>query len=206
MSQRTSQAFLTVISGPSGVGKTTLVERVLPGDPLLCESISTTTRAPREGEKAGEDYFFVTREVFEAMKERELVEWAEVHGELYGTPRRFVEQELEAGRDVMLNIDIQGGNSVKKVFPDALMIFILPPSFETLEERVRDRGTIDPGELDRRIANARKEITASKYYSYIVVNDDLDNAVAQVAAIIVAERCRWERQKPEVVERLEDPQ
>jgi len=204
MSQRASQAFPIVISGPSGVGKTTLVDRVLAGDPLLCESISTTTREPREGETAGEDYFFVIRDVFEEMKKKELVEWAEVHGELYGTPRRYVEQELESGRDVVLNIDIQGADSVKKVFPGALMIFILPPSFEILEERMRARGATDPSDLERRIANARKEITASKNYSYIVVNDHLDDAVAQVAAIIVAERCRLERQMPEVVERLRD--
>jgi len=204
MPERTSHAFPVVISGPSGVGKTTLVQRVLEGDDALCESISVTTRAPRDGETSGTDYFFVVRDVFEEMKARELVEWAEVHGELYGTPRRFVEQQIEAGRDVVLNIDIQGGDSVKKAFPNAVMVFILPPSFATLEERIRRRGDVVEKDLETRIANARKEITASERYSYVVVNDELDEAVASIGAIIRAERCSRERQKPQVVERLKD--
>ena len=204
MPERTSQAFPVVVSGPSGVGKTTLVERVLAADDLLIESVSVTTRAPRVGEATGSDYYFVERDVFEKMKEGELVEWAKVHGELYGTPRPFVEQELASGRDVVLNIDIQGGDSVKKAFPDAVMVFILPPSFETLEKRLRERGSIAEDDLGTRIANAKKEITASKRDSYIVINDDLASAVDAVGAIIRAERCRRERQKPEVVQRLED--
>lgn len=204
MPERTSQAFPVVISGPSGVGKTTLVERVLAADDLLVESVSVTTRAPRGSEATGSDYYFVERDAFEEMKEGELVEWASVHGELYGTPRPFVEQELASGRDVVLNIDIQGGDSVKKAFPDAVMVFILPPSFETLEKRLRQRGSIAEDDLGTRIANARKEITASERYSYIVINDELGAAVDAIGAIIRAERCRRERQKPEVVQRLED--
>ncbi len=190
---RLSVPFPIVISGPSGVGKTTLVSRLLESDPLLCESISTTTRPAREGEVAGQDYFFVARPVFEEMKERELIEWAEVHGEYYGTPRRFVENELAAGRDVVLNIDIQGGNSVKMVFPQAAMVFILPPSFATLEERMRLRGTTDVDELKTRLANARNELTASIHYHYWVVNDSLDRAVAQLGSIVEAERARRDR-------------
>ena len=188
MSERKSEAFPIVISGPSGVGKTTLVDRLLAGDPLLTESISTTTRSPREGEVPGTHYFFVARDVFEEMKERELVEWAEVHGEYYGTPRRFVEQELQQGRDVVLNIDIQGGDSVKRHFPGALMIFILPPSMEVLEARMRDRGDLPEDRLAKRLANARDEIKHSEKYSYTVVNDDLDRAVEELRNIIAVER------------------
>lgn len=197
---RTSTAFPIVISGPSGVGKTTLVERLVAGDPLLRESISTTTRRARAGEVTGRDYFFVERDVFEKMKARELVEWAEVHGELYGTPRRFVEQELEEGRDVVLNIDVQGGASVRKVFPRAVMVFILPPSFSALEERMRRRGDKSGKSLEQRLENAREEITASKNYDYIVINEDLNQAVSEIAAIITAERCRRDRLIPGAVD------
>lgn len=190
---RYSSAFPVVLSGPSGVGKTTIEKRLIEDDPLLHASISTTTRPPRQGELTGRDYFFVKKEVFEKMKERELVEWAEVHGECYGTPRRFVENELQRGYDVLLNIDVQGGISVKKVFPGAVMIFILPPSFETLKERIRQRGSDEFLDLDTRLENARKEITASSDYDYIVINDDLDAAVGQILAIIAAERCRRKR-------------
>jgi guanylate kinase len=190
---RKSEAFAVVMSGPSGVGKTTLEERLIAADPLLLASISTTTRPPREGETTGRDYFFVERGVFEQMKDRELVEWAEVHGEYYGTPRRFVENQLAAGLDVILNIDVQGGIRVKKVFPDAVMIFIFPPSFETLKERIRKRGADETLDLDTRLQNAVKEINASSSSEYIVVNDELDAAVRQIQAIIEAERCRRDR-------------
>lgn len=191
--KRHSSAFPVVLSGPSGVGKTTIEKRVVAGDPQLRVSISTTTRPPREGEVTGRDYFFVEREVFEAMKSRELVEWAEVHGEYYGTPRRFIETEIEQGHDVILNIDFQGGISVKKAFPDAVMIFILPPSFEDLRLRIRKRGADETLDLETRLANAREEIKASVNYDYFVENDDLDDAVNEVLAIISAERCRRER-------------
>lgn len=191
--KRLSLAFPVVMSGPSGVGKTTLEKRLVAADPQLVSSISATTRPSREGEKTGKDYFFVDREVFDQMKDRELVEWAEVHGELYGTPRRFVENEIAEGRDVLLNIDVQGGIRVKKVFPDAVMIFILPPSFETLEQRIRKRGADDTLDLEARLKNAVDEMNAAGEYEYFVVNDDLDAAVGQIGAIIEAERCRRNR-------------
>ncbi len=191
--EQTEKAFLIVVSGPSGVGKTTLVDRVLGNDRTLRESISTTTRAPRGDEAEGTHYFFVSRERFETMKDGELVEWAEVHGEFYGTPRKFIEQELEVGHAVVLNIDIQGGNSVKKVFPDAVMVFIFPPCFKTLEKRIRARGADENIDIHTRLETARDEIKASKDYDYIVINDDLDTAVAQLEAIVTAERCRRER-------------
>jgi guanylate kinase len=197
---RQGRAFPIVMSGPSGVGKTTLERHLVEADPLLVASISTTTRPPREGEKTGDDYFFVAREVFEQMKERELVEWAEVHGEYYGTPRRFVENEIADGRDVLLNIDVQGGIRAKKVFPDAVMIFILPPSFEALKERILTRGADESLDLDTRLGNAIKEISASDRYDYVVVNNDLDEAVRRVRAIIEAERCRRNRQDTGFIE------
>jgi len=199
---RRSTAFAVVMSGPSGVGKTTLEQRLVEADPLLVSSISTTTRAPRDGETTGRDYFFVERDVFEHMKQRELVEWAEVHGEYYGTPRRFIENEKAAGRDVLLNIDVQGGICVKKVFPDAVMIFILPPSFETLEKRIRHRGDDETIDIDTRLKNATEEITASDQYDYLIVNDDLDVAVGQVQAVVEAERCRRDRQDSSFIDNL----
>jgi guanylate kinase len=191
---RNSRAFAVVISGPSGVGKTTLERRLVAADPMLVSSISATTRPPRDNEKTGTDYFFVEREVFEHMKDRELVEWAEVHGQYYGTPRRFVENEVAAGRDVLLNIDVQGGIRVKKVFPDAVMLFIFPPSFDTLRERIAQRGGGGDLDVETRLKNAVEEISASNQYDYHVVNDDLDTAVRQIQAVIEAERCRRDRQ------------
>jgi guanylate kinase len=192
---RGSKAFAIVMSGPSGVGKTTLEQRLVESDPMLVSSISTATRPPREGEKTGRDYFFVERDVFEHMKQRELVEWAEVHGEYYGTPRRFVENEISNGRDVLLNIDVQGGIRIKKVFPDAVMIFIFPLSFETLKKRIHRRGDDESIDIDTRLKNAIEEINASDQYDYLIVNDDLEEAVRQIQAVVEAERCRRNRQK-----------
>ena len=196
---RTSTAFPVVISGPSGVGKTTLVNRLLELDPLLVESVSATTRAPREGEVPDEDYFFVDRDAFEDMKKDELVEWALVHGECYGTPKSFVSDHISNGRDVVMNIDIQGGDSVKKVFPEVVLIFILPPSFETLEERIRGRGNVADDVLRTRLENAQKELSYSVNYSYMVVNDDLDRTVEEIGAIIVSERARRDRKRPDFI-------
>ncbi|MDH3197577.1 MAG: guanylate kinase, partial [Candidatus Krumholzibacteria bacterium] len=129
-------------------------------------------------------------------KARELVEWADVHGELYGTPRRFVDQALAEGRDVILNLDIQGGDSVQRAFPGAVTVFILPPSPEILEERMRQRGEVSESDLETRLRNAKSEISGSVNYDYVVVNDDLERTVTAVRAIITAERCRRDRQKP----------
>jgi guanylate kinase len=186
-------AFLFVVSGPSGAGKTTLVDRLLDLDRSLRESVSVTTRKPRLDEVDGAHYFFVERDEFDRMKESELVEWAEVHGELYGSPRRFLDEQLAAGNDVVLNIDIQGGFNVKKAFPGAVMVFILPPSLGTLERRLRSRGSDETIDIERRLETAREEITASEQYDYIIVNDELETAVADLQAIVTAERCRRER-------------
>lgn len=197
-----TRAFPVVISGPSGVGKTTLVERLLLQDPGLIESISTTTRAPREGEKEGEAYFFVTDREFETLKDGALIEWAVVHGRSYGTPKEFVSVHLDNGRDVVLNIDVQGGVEVRKCFPEAVMIFILPPSTGELESRIRERGTDDSEEIRKRLLKAREEIGQVAAYDYLVVNDNLDTAVEELSSIIRAERCRRSRFPVEFIERL----
>lgn len=199
---RLSHAFLIVVSGPSGVGKTTLVDRVLKSDGLVRRSISATTRTPRPGESEGRDYFFLPRDRFEAMKNGEFAEWADVHGALYGTPKRFLEGELAAGRDVVLNIDIQGANQVKRSFPGAVMVFILPPSFRDLEARLQTRGDVSGDLLKVRLANARKEIAAGATYDYLIVNDSVERASAELAAIVTAERCRRERQARDLVSEL----
>ncbi len=191
--KRYSTAFPVVISGPSGVGKTTLEERLVASDLELVTSISATTRPPRDNEKDGADYFFVSRDQFGKSREAEMAEWAEVHGEYYGTPRKFVEEQLATGRDVLLNIDVQGGIRVKKAFPRSVLIFILPPSFETLKERILKRGDDNTIDLQVRLDNAVAEITASDNYDYIVINDDLDTAVARLQSIVNAERCRRDR-------------
>jgi guanylate kinase len=187
---------LIVVSGPSGVGKTTLVDRLLTTDPLVRRSVSVTTRGPRPGETEARDYFFVSPERFEAMKAGELVEWADVHGSLYGTPKRFLEGMLASDRDVVLNIDIQGGDRVKRSFPDAVMVFILPPSFGALEARLWARGDLTPDVLKIRLANARREIEAGTRYDYVIVNDSVERAATELAAIVTAERCRRERMSP----------
>jgi guanylate kinase len=199
---RTSTAFPIVVSGPSGAGKTTLVDRLLVADPLVRRSISTTTRPPRPGEQNGQDYFFVDRAEFEVLKASDMIEWAEVHGELYGTRRAFVTSQLAAGRDVLLNIDTQGADRVKRMFPGAVMVFILPPSLADLERRLRGRGDVSPAELQVRLTNARAEIASSVRYDYLVVNDDVERAGGELRAVVAAERCRRVRKSRDFLDRL----
>ena len=187
------QGILLIISGPSGSGKGTIVER-------LCEknnfslSISATTRKPREYEKDGVHYFFHTREEFEKMRDRkELLEWAEFCGNYYGTPRKYVEEQLESGRDVLLEIDIQGALQIKKRFPEGVFVFIVPPSLDELSARIYKRGTDSEDVIKRRMASAASELTYAAEYDYIIVNDIAEKAAQKVLTIMEAERYRVAR-------------
>jgi guanylate kinase len=199
---RVTRAFPIVVSGPSGSGKTTLVEGLLDRVLGLRRSISTTTRAPRPGEIGGKSYWFVGEEDFEKLKKGKLIEWAKVHGYFYGTSRNFVEETLESGFDVVLSVDVQGGRQVKKVFPDAVTIFILPPSHEVLEQRIRRRATDPAGTIKTRLENAREELRALPEYEYVVVNDGLEEAVAALCSIVLSERHRRARYEGSFLEKF----
>ena len=194
-----SRGILLVVSSPSGGGKGTLISRVLEAVPGLKYSVSYTTRAPRAGEKPGIDYLFVSPERFEELvAEDAFLEWARVHGNFYGTSREQINKELAAGSDIVLEVDVQGAASVRKLLPDAVSVFILPPSFEILRQRLLSRGTDSPMELELRLRNAPVELAQYVAFEYIIINDDLNRATAQLAAIIAAERARRERQEQEI--------
>ncbi len=193
------RGILFVVSSPSGGGKGTLIQRVLKKVPNLSYSVSFTTRAPRNGEVNGREYFFVDRENFEAMVTAgEFLEWAHVHGKLYGTASKQVAHEIAEGRDIILEVDVQGAASVRTLMADSVSIFILPPSFEVLRERLRARGTDSPEELDQRLRRAPFELKDYSAFEYVILNDDVDRAANQMAAIIHAERARLRRQESQV--------
>ncbi|MBU1229671.1 MAG: guanylate kinase [Proteobacteria bacterium] len=180
-----------VISAPSGAGKSTLVERLCKKFPHFAYSISCTTRAPRGGERQGEQYHFLTREEFLARREAGyFAEWAEVHGNLYGTPRVPVEELLADGRDVLFDIDVQGALQLKGTFPQGLFVFILPPSLPELERRLRGRGTDSEEDIARRLGNALGELRQAGRFDYLIVNDDLVEAADELCAVYVAGRAR----------------
>ena len=193
---RTTPGTLFVVSSPSGGGKGTLIRRVLQLVPDLSYSVSYTTRPPRNGEMEGRDYFFINREVFEQMvSANEFLEWACVHGNLYGTARRQVATETTSGVDIVLEVDVQGAESIRKLMLDAVSIFILPPSYEILKERLIARGTDTPEELEVRLRNAPEELRQFSCFDYVIINDDADRAATQLAAIVHAERARCERKE-----------
>jgi len=196
------QGMLVVVSSPSGGGKGTLIRRALTIVPNLGYSVSFTTRPPREGEVDGSDYHFVSVERFEQMKaEGAFLEWAVVHGNLYGTSHLEIERELKEGHDIILEIDVQGAASVRRLAPEAISVFILPPSLEVLRARLLRRGSEHPEELALRLRNARSEVEHYREFKYVVVNDDAERAAGLLAAIIHAERARRERQET-VAERV----
>jgi guanylate kinase len=191
---RRRRGILFIISGPSGVGKTTLIKRLLRFYPDITLSISNTTRGRRPGEASGRDYYFVTEKQFEALRARGgFAEWANVHGALYGTPRAPMERTLRRGRDALLEIDVQGTRKIKRRYKQAVSIFVLPPSWNELKKRLSRRGTDGRSTIRKRLATARREIREFVRYDYVVVNSDLARAVDSARAIIVAERLRVER-------------
>ncbi len=196
-SQALTKGILFVVSSPSGGGKGTLIQRVLNSVPNVSYSVSYTTRKPRPGEVNGREYFFVSTEEFEQMIARdEFLEWAHVHGKLYGTSRSQVANEIDAGRDIVLEVDVQGAASVRQLIPESASIFILPPSFEILRQRLIARGTDSEEELQLRLRNAPEELKDYSTFDYLIINDDIEKAAAKLAAVVAAERVRLTRQQP----------
>jgi guanylate kinase len=191
---------LFVVSAPSGAGKTTLCLRLLETVPGIAFSVSYTTRSPRQGEIDGKDYYFVSRQRFDSMiSAGAFLEWAEVHGNYYGTGRSEVSQRLEHGEDVLLDIDVEGAKQVRRLFPQATLIFVLPPSWSVLEQRLRGRRSEDAQGVGIRLANARSEVQMIQGYDFIIINDNLLHAAENLKSIVVAQRCRTSR----VVARLD---
>ena len=180
-----SAGRLTVITGPSGVGKGTLVARLLQCHPRIWLSVSATTRAPRSGEVEGSSYFFLDRPSFEGqVAEGGFLEWAEFAGNLYGTPRQPVERQLVAGRPVLLEIELEGARQVRRSFPAGFQVFLEPPSFEELERRIRGRGTDSEEAIGRRLERARVELAAAAEFDARLVNGDLEEALAQLERLM----------------------
>jgi guanylate kinase len=187
---------LIVVSAPSGAGKSSLVERALNSLDRLRYSISCTTRQARGKEEHGVDYFYLNPEQFQAMCDRgEFLEFAKVHEFMYGTPRRHIEESLGEGFDVILDIDVQGAKQIRAQMPEAVTVFILPPSREALESRLRGRNLNEPPDLERRLRNASSEVRLYDEFQYVIINDDLERASAALEAIIIAERHRPGRQR-----------
>ena len=188
------KGILFILSGPSGVGKGTVRKALFEQDPALQYSISVTTRKPREGEQDGVDYFFKTKEAVEKMiQQNELIEYAEYVGNYYGTPKDYVERTLQEGKDVFLEIEVQGAMQVKRNFPEGVFIFLFPPSLEELKNRIIHRGTETEDLVKNRLLEARKEIELMDEYDYVVVNDQVNHAVSKIKSIVVSEHCKRER-------------
>jgi guanylate kinase len=185
------KGILIVLSGPSGVGKGTICNLLRKRNPLLHVSISMTTRIPRSGELDGVHYYFVTRHYFQKMiQEEKLLEWACVYDHFYGTPLDKVQKKINAGIDVILEIDTQGAFQVRRLYPEAVLIFLLPPSLQELKRRITKRGSEKDEELKKRLLSACSEVRQAAKYDYIVVNDDINEAVENIKAIISSEKCR----------------
>jgi guanylate kinase len=190
MSQVAGNVFVVV--APSGAGKSSLVNALLGQDPSLCLSVSATTRAPRSGETEGKDYRFVSKADFAAMQQNDLLlEWAEVHGNFYGTPRDQIDQATQQGRDVLLEIDWQGARQVKRLFTQTIGIFILPPSIQVLEQRLQQRGQDSPEVIARRIEAASEEISHAPECEYVIINQDFRIALAELTEVIAVARLRY---------------
>ncbi len=192
----TKKGLLIVISGPSGAGKGTICREWLDKHPEAVLSISATTRSPRPGEVEGVNYFFKTREEFDAMIDNgELLENAQVYDNYYGTPRKYVQQHLLSGKDVILEIDIQGALKVKERFDEGVFIFIVPPTMEELKKRIVTRGTENAESILKRFNSAFEELNFITRYNYVVINDTVDDAIKKIECILTAEKCRVDRNK-----------
>lgn len=187
---------LFIVTAPSGAGKTTLVSGLLERDPQVRLSVSYTTRAPRAGEVNGQHYHFIDVPGFRALRDKgEFLEWAEVHNNYYGTSKRWLEEQTRAGRDILLEIDWQGAQQVRKVFPKAVGVFILPPSVEELERRLRGRGTDSEDVISRRVLGARGEMRHVAEFDYVIINENLPTAIEDLVAVVRASRLRYANQE-----------
>ncbi len=195
MKKRYGKGILFVISAPSGTGKTTLARKLIERIPDLQFSISYTTRSPRANERDGEDYYFVSQERFREMVERnEFLEWAEVLGNYYGTSRSFVERWTHQRIDLILDIDTQGAKKVKEKEVEAVLIYLLPPSFHCLQERLVHRGLDSDEQIQYRLAHARKDMEEAIEFHYVILNDQMEETLDTLRAIVLAERCRREKE------------
>ena len=190
-----------VVTAPSGTGKTTLLKALLAADPRLRFSISYTTRQPRPGEVPGRDYFFVSLEEFHRLRDHgQLAEWVEQFGYGYGTSKEWIIQALDSGQDLVFDLDTRGARALKENFPQATLIFVLPPSLEELERRLKNRGNLEPEELARRLEQGREELKEIPWYDFLVVNAKIAAALEQLRAIVTASRCRaahaWPQLEP----------
>ncbi len=200
-----SKGLLLVVSGPSGAGKGTVCRALMKQNPDICMSVSATTRKPRPGEVDGESYYFLDEDTFRAMIDKhEFIEWACFCQNYYGTPRKKVEELLEAGKDVILEIEVQGAMQVKSKFPEGVYIFVMPPSLEELERRLTGRGTEAPEVVKERLKTALWECSNIEKYNYILINDEVDSAVQRFASVIEAEKMRIERNGEWVSKTLEE--
>ena len=196
-----NKGILFVVSGPSGAGKTTLYREAASSLPNLKHSVSYTTRRPRPGEVNDRDYTFINRDEFKGMIDRaEFAEWAEIHGKLYGTSKKRLEETMDSGIDVILDIDVQGAEQLKKKYQGGVYIFVLPPSLEVLEKRLQKRMVNSKEEIEKRLKVAAKEIKRYREYDYVIVNNILEDALKELSAIIISKRVSTERVDPQLIE------
>ena len=188
------EGLLVIFCGPSGVGKGTILNIAKERNPKIKYSVSATTRSPRQGEKDGESYFFKTVDEFEEMiKNEELIEWVEYCGNYYGTPKKYVEEAISDGFDMVLEIEVEGAGNIKKMYPEAVTVFVLPPSFDKLKERLVGRGTEKIEVIEKRLKRAQQEIMHTENYEYIIINDDIEKAVESFNSILTAEKAKYKR-------------